>query len=536
MNRSERASWMWSMSNVEKTSGMQVMAKSQRSKREKQKDFVKKKVKVGKTLQKPQNETITTFKTRSIQILEQLGEKEAGPNVTQKRYSMTELCSRLGQKNPKQKLDACQGIKELFGKLSSDQIRLSLAELVAALSRNLLDDDCKVRGTTVRMLEMLIDKVGIGSLRPHFTLLGRHASCGLVSLHCDIQATALQLLHMLLRKAPQLLPLHASTVLPNLLRLLGAKTKSGAALQKVFTEGIGGATPSSSTSLAHLADKKKKNTKGGSNIKAATNTKATTNTKAAEEMVVLPGQMSSRHNSLMWQLDVLVLLAGVLQRVIQFDPGNSLTQPHAPQPTSRWQVILQSSSPNAAASSSLRVPGDGVAHFSNVSLLCEPSKLQSLSSTMLTIVHALWRNFLPSNTQLKGGVEMSNPSAHCLWCLVELQRSLSTLVTISSGAKPEQERTCRWWFSRFRKGNFNLKVEVRGGRLKKLDLELLEAAVTENSTVTSRELANLFDVTSTTVVRQLKQMGNVSVFGKWVPHELSPENLCQRVSCCESLP
>ncbi|KAF2356825.1 Transposase Tc1-like [Trinorchestia longiramus] len=50
-------------------------------------------------------------------------------------------------------------------------------------------------------------------------------------------------------------------------------------------------------------------------------------------------------------------------------------------------------------------------------------------------------------------------------------------------------------------GNFNLKDEVRGGRPKKLDLELLEAPLTENLTVTSRELANQFDVTHITVLK-----------------------------------
>lgn len=65
------------------------MAKSSRARKEKKKDFIKKRIKVGKTLKKAQNETITTFKSRSIHIVEQLVEKEAGANVTKKRYTMT---------------------------------------------------------------------------------------------------------------------------------------------------------------------------------------------------------------------------------------------------------------------------------------------------------------------------------------------------------------------------------------------------------------------------------------------------------------
>lgn len=63
--------------------------KGGRSKVEKNRDFTKKKNKVGKTLKKPQNETITTFKSRAISILEQLAEKTASASVTKKRYSMT---------------------------------------------------------------------------------------------------------------------------------------------------------------------------------------------------------------------------------------------------------------------------------------------------------------------------------------------------------------------------------------------------------------------------------------------------------------
>lgn len=62
--------------------------KGGRSKVEKRQDFIKKKQKVGKKLLKPQNETITTFKSRAICILEQLAEKSAGETVTKKRYSM----------------------------------------------------------------------------------------------------------------------------------------------------------------------------------------------------------------------------------------------------------------------------------------------------------------------------------------------------------------------------------------------------------------------------------------------------------------
>ncbi|XP_014774733.1 histone-lysine N-methyltransferase SETMAR-like [Octopus bimaculoides] len=61
---------------------------------------------------------------------------------------------------------------------------------------------------------------------------------------------------------------------------------------------------------------------------------------------------------------------------------------------------------------------------------------------------------------------------------------------------------------------------------------MLETLVSENPTVTTRELAEQLNVAHTTVVRQLKHIGKVSVTGKWIPHELSPENCA---ACCQSL-
>ena len=54
------------------------------------------------------------------------------------------------------------------------------------------------------------------------------------------------------------------------------------------------------------------------------------------------------------------------------------------------------------------------------------------------------------------------------------------------------ERTCRRWFSRFKKGDFSLKDEPREGRPKGLNSEELQAAVDENPTITTRELSKEF--------------------------------------------
>lgn len=52
------------------------MGKKSKQKKNKYKDFQKVKLKVGKKLPKGQNETIATFKTRTIQVKKQLGKQD----------------------------------------------------------------------------------------------------------------------------------------------------------------------------------------------------------------------------------------------------------------------------------------------------------------------------------------------------------------------------------------------------------------------------------------------------------------------------
>lgn len=77
-----------------------------------------------------------------------------------------------------------------------------------------------------------------------------------------------------------------------------------------------------------------------------------------------------------------------------------------------------------------------------------------------------------------------------------------------------------------------LSKEVRP---KGLNSDHLEAAVTTNSATTAREFNGKFNVSHGTVRREIKTIGTVLVVGKWVAHDLSPENRQQRIDYCKSL-
>ena len=103
------------------------------------------------------------------------------------------------------------------------------------------------------------------------------------------------------------------------------------------------------------------------------------------------------------------------------------------------------------------------------------------------------------------------------------------------GEEYVNERTCRRWFAKFRSEDFTLEDDDRTGRPVEFDYMLLETALEENPCVSVEELVRKLNSNHSTVHRHLQQLGKVPKLGKWVPHELSENNLKSRVEICSSL-
>ena len=69
------------------------MTKSSKAKKAKKADFTKVKLKIGRKIQKAQNETRADFKVRKIILKEQLSKKDVNTEILTKKKHSIKVCS-----------------------------------------------------------------------------------------------------------------------------------------------------------------------------------------------------------------------------------------------------------------------------------------------------------------------------------------------------------------------------------------------------------------------------------------------------------
>jgi len=75
----------------------------------------------------------------------------------------------------------------------------------------------------------------------------------------------------------------------------------------------------------------------------------------------------------------------------------------------------------------------------------------------------------------------------------------------------------------------------RSGRPLVVDDEQIKSLIESNPHYTTREIAEIIDVSQKTVVNHLHTLGYVSRYDIWVPHNLCDKNLMDRISICDLL-
>ncbi|GFV99067.1 histone-lysine N-methyltransferase SETMAR [Trichonephila clavipes] len=94
--------------------------------------------------------------------------------------------------------------------------------------------------------------------------------------------------------------------------------------------------------------------------------------------------------------------------------------------------------------------------------------------------------------------------------------------------------SCQRWFSKLHSGDLSLQESDRSRRPSKIDNDVLLSMLENNPHLTSQEIAEEFGIHHTTVGDPIKSLGFVLKRSVWVPHELTENNLFDRVRICSS--
>ena len=95
--------------------------------------------------------------------------------------------------------------------------------------------------------------------------------------------------------------------------------------------------------------------------------------------------------------------------------------------------------------------------------------------------------------------------------------------------------TSKWWFNRFRKGDYSLQDDQRSGRPLEIDLTELQHVLESELDHSTRNVASKLGCSQKGIHYQLKKLGLVPKLGQWVYHDLTPEQKKKRVDSSQQL-
>ncbi|XP_031432537.1 testis-expressed protein 10 homolog isoform X2 [Clupea harengus] len=207
------------------------------TKKKRQDDFHKVKLKVGKKIPKPDNATNVSFRSKGIRLPEQLKRDGSGP-TTHRQLGIKDLLSQLHHYSASVKHGALCGLRELLTShpaLVEQHLSTLLSEVAAAFT----DKDGSVRSAALRLLRFVAQCVPSERVGPFFPLLSAHLTCAMTHIQAGIQADAMLVLDVLLEHYPALLAHRHAHLLTNFLELIsrqrlgsGAKGSEKAAAGK----------------------------------------------------------------------------------------------------------------------------------------------------------------------------------------------------------------------------------------------------------------------------------------------------------------
>jgi pre-rRNA-processing protein IPI1 len=128
-------------------------------------DFAKKKVKVGRKLER-QNETKTTFKIRKLNIAKQsVASDKSGQEVNSRGLTLREILGQISHYSPAVRKEAMSGLKDFFT-LHPNTLTVHVGAVFDRVSDIVSDSDPAVRKEFRSLISFLLRNTEKASLQP----------------------------------------------------------------------------------------------------------------------------------------------------------------------------------------------------------------------------------------------------------------------------------------------------------------------------------------------------------------------------------
>lgn len=136
---------------------------------------------------------------------------------------------------------------------------------------------------------------------------------------------------------------------------------------------------------------------------------------------------------------------------------------------------------------------------------------------------------------------MQNSHQHIRHCMLyEYQlghsaRAAARNICSAIGLKSITNVAVSFWYKRFMQKNYELDDESRSGRPSEVDLDRLQELIESDPRYSTRCLASVLGCSQPTIHYHLTKLGFRPLLGVWIPHDLTTNQLTQRLDICMSL-
>lgn len=97
------------------------------------------------------------------------------------------------------------------------------------------------------------------------------------------------------------------------------------------------------------------------------------------------------------------------------------------------------------------------------------------------------------------------------------------------------QKTVSIWYKRFTEGDISVEDVHRSGRPREISDDDISELIIKHPSISTENIAEELNVTPRAVRYSLTRLGYKSKYQKWVPHQLSPDNMKNRIAVCEKL-